>query len=641
MSARHPTVSAAARRSLATIFDDAAARHATTPATPLVTAAPAANSAAATFLSNVKSLTRDHFNEKVAKLVIRKVYEDKTQRFSGAESNVHALFAKLVLALRTAFTAEESAFGPLFDLEDASLPVRSEANRLIFSTLELIVHPTSPAADWIENSAESHPFDGKRALFEIARMLLDAGGPFQGTADLLSIKLVKDINPLSTISAFNAALRSARRNSTLNDEEVKPLFIKALDPVFYAPVVNRLLLHDQRAAESLATIQQWTRECYSQHSASGTAHGFNVTEDVSAHSYSENSDFRQIFSDVQNMMCGMKREIKNIKYRLDSTKGFTPRGEKHGRGPKLASRFGAEPLKPGGNISQTAVNKKVAFHKGTGEFVPLCRNSTCTATGAKHWHRDCPHGGPRGSGEFGAHEFSVGTPKNGMYATLFQSAVESGDNARFEAVCYLADESDIVTFADNIGFSVVEKPPTDGHAAGSDTVVFAGLRPEIDVSANQSFTFADKMATAFAEKPLHMNYIQDVSADNSDLLGDSTDAEDSDGEDVHLPPPVSLRGCGRPLPGFGKSGLLGLLVCSVFLLCAAVPIAATAFGDGHAGDMPAPPVGGAFTGCSRARATSRWCYGGAISNSSSQTQSQAGARWECDHWSGAVYLSGG
>eukprot|EP00854_Cymbomonas_tetramitiformis_P001793 gene1793-2461_t len=228
---------------------------------------------------------------------------------------------------------------------------------------------------------------------------------------------------------------------------------------------------------------------------------------------------------------------------------------------------------------------------------------------------------------------------------MTQAGVEALEKALANPTCKLAaidiPESDIVTFADNIGFSVVEKPPTDGHAAGSDTVVFAGLRPEIDVSANQSFTFADKMATAFAEKPLHMNYIQDVSADNSDLLGDSTDAEDSDGEDVHLPPPVSLRGCGRPLPGFGKSGLLGLLVCSVFLLCAAVPIAATAFGDGHAGDMPAPPVGGAFTGCSRARATSRWCYGGAISNSSSQTQSQAGARWECDHWSGAVYLSGG
>ncbi|KAK3280320.1 hypothetical protein CYMTET_11833 [Cymbomonas tetramitiformis] len=290
MSARPHNVPAAARRSLATIFDDSAVRHATTPATPLVTAAPAAwSSAAATFLSNVKSLARDHFDEKVAKLVIRKVYDEKTRRFTGAESNVNSVIAKLVLALRTAFTTEESAFGPLFDLEDATLPVRPEANRLLFSTLELIIHPTSPAADWIESSAESHPFDGKRALFEIARMLIDTGGPFQGTADLLSIKIVKDVNPLSSISAFNAALRSARRKSTLNDEE---------------------------------------------HSASGTAHGFAMIEDVSAHAYSEKYDFKQIFSGVQDMLCDMKREIKSINNRLDATKGFTPRGEKYGRGPK-------------------------------------------------------------------------------------------------------------------------------------------------------------------------------------------------------------------------------------------------------------------------------------------------------------------
>ncbi|KAK3242290.1 hypothetical protein CYMTET_48010 [Cymbomonas tetramitiformis] len=293
MSAHSRPVSAAARRSLATIFDDTAVRHATTPATPLVTAAPAASSAAAAFLANVKSLARDHFDEKVAKIIIRKVYEEKTQRFIGGESNVNSVFAKLVLALRTAFTTEEAAFGTLFDLEDATLLVRAEADRLLFSTLELIIHPTSPAAD------------------------CSSSGSCNGRAT----------------------------------------------------------------------------KCYSQHSASGTANGFAVTEEVSAHAYSEKSDFKLMFSGVQDMLYDMKREIKSINTRMDATKGFTPRGEKYGRGPKRF-RVGAEPLAHGGNTSQSTVNKKVAFHKGTGEFVPLCRNGTCAAAGAKHWHRDCPHGGP-------------------------------------------------------------------------------------------------------------------------------------------------------------------------------------------------------------------------------------------------------
>ena len=41
------------------------------------------------------------------------------------------------------------------------------------------------------------------------------------------------------------------------------------------------------------------------------------------------------------------------------------------------------------------------------------------------------------------------------------------------------------------------------------------------------------------------------------------------------------------------------MVCVLSLLCAAVPIVATAFGDGRTGDMPAspaPPVGGAAAG---------------------------------------------
>ncbi|KAK3266119.1 hypothetical protein CYMTET_25222 [Cymbomonas tetramitiformis] len=435
---------AAARRSLVTIFDDAAARHATTPATPTVAAAPAAQSAGALFLDAVKRLAKESFDERAAKLVIKKVYDDKHGRFDGTESNVSSVFARLVLALRDIFVTEESAFSSLFDLEDATLPVRAEANKLLFSTLEFIVAPVSPAADWMESSAEAHPFDGKRVLLEIARMLLDSGGPFQGTADLLAIK-INQFDPSRAIAAFNAALRSARRKSTLDHMEVKSLFIKSLDPVFYAPVVNRLLLHDQRAAESLATIQQWTRECYAQNGAD--SHVPPATRTFSALTLAgqnNDEDYKTVFSELRDQLYDVKKEIKTLHNRLDDTKGYTPRNDKkntigrvgHGDG----FRFAAKPLPEHGNFPQNFRGKssgKVAFHKPTGTFVPLCRHPACSATAEKHWHRDCPNGGPRG--HLGAHGFSIADSENDVLATLFQNAVDDNDADRFDAVCYIAD----------------------------------------------------------------------------------------------------------------------------------------------------------------------------------------------------------
>ncbi|KAK3246805.1 hypothetical protein CYMTET_43670 [Cymbomonas tetramitiformis] len=56
---------------------------------------------------------------------------------------------------------------------------------------------------------------------------------------------------------------------------------------------------------------------------------------------------------------------------------------------------------------------------------------------AKHWHRGCPNGSPRGK-ECGAHGFSTEDGENDAYAAMFQSVMESDDNDRFEAVCFLA-----------------------------------------------------------------------------------------------------------------------------------------------------------------------------------------------------------
>ncbi|KAK3246755.1 hypothetical protein CYMTET_43717 [Cymbomonas tetramitiformis] len=136
------------RRALSTIFDSAAARHANTPATPPA-AQPAANSAGAAFLASVRTLQREHFDMKVSKSVRQKLFEDKNGRFSGTECHASALFARMVSALQTTFVTEDIGFAPLFLLDDATLPIRVEANALLFSTLELMVDPASPTADWM------------------------------------------------------------------------------------------------------------------------------------------------------------------------------------------------------------------------------------------------------------------------------------------------------------------------------------------------------------------------------------------------------------------------------------------------------------------------------------------------------------
>ncbi|KAK3233028.1 hypothetical protein CYMTET_56645 [Cymbomonas tetramitiformis] len=564
---------AAARRSLVTIFDDAAARHATTPATPTVSAAPAAQSAGALFLDAVKRLARESFDERAAKLVIKKVYDDKHGRFDGTESNVSSVFARLVLALRDIFVTEESAFSSLFDLEDATLPVRAEANKLLFSTREFIVAPVSPAADWMESSAEAHPFDGKRVLLEIARMLLDSGGPFQGTADLLAIK-INQFDPSRAIAAFNAALRSARRKSTLDDMEVKSLFIKSLDPVFYAPV-------------------------------------------------SDDEDYKTVFSELRDQLYDMKKEIKALSNRLDDTKGYTPRNDKknaigrggHGDGV----RFAAKPLPEHGNFPQNFRGKssgKVAFHKPTGTFVPLCRHPSCSATAEKHWHRDCPNGGPRG--QVGAHGFSIADSENDMLAVMFQNAVDDDDAARFDAVCYIADgKPELYDTASAFSFAVAEErvpdtideylgyrqpadtrlgvcavggatnihnfkihgevhadaldvpPPPAPPSAPQSVVSDEGMYPISALHAHEPHaTFMDKFAfdldIAGPEPTLAMHHMGPVAPVDSV----SVTTDDSEDDDECLPPPRQALGCGRPQMGFGFSALTSLAVCLMFVVCA-------------------------------------------------------------------------
>ncbi|KAK3283404.1 hypothetical protein CYMTET_8895 [Cymbomonas tetramitiformis] len=193
---------------------------------------------------------------KVCKAVQRKLFESKEDRFSGNESHASALFTRLVSALRTSFVTEDIGFAPLFTLDNAALAIRvMEANDILFSTLELLIHPASPAADcWMDSSNSAFPSDGKRVLLEFARRMLASGEPFQGQSDMLSVRVLANVDPHDAISDFNAALKAARARATLLDEAVKSLFIQALDQPFYQPLVSRLLLYDQRAAHDLLTF---------------------------------------------------------------------------------------------------------------------------------------------------------------------------------------------------------------------------------------------------------------------------------------------------------------------------------------------------------------------------------------------------
>ncbi|KAK3279421.1 hypothetical protein CYMTET_12698 [Cymbomonas tetramitiformis] len=140
------------------------------------------------------------------------------------------------------------------------------------------------------------------------------------TSELLGIRFLANVNPHSDIINFNAALASAKRKNTLDTEEIKGLFIDALDKVFCATVVNRLTLTDQRAAV-------------------GPKHATTVDKTV--------------LDLITSIILDLRRQVKTLSSRMDDTKDFTPRGAKP-RGKMI--HFAARDLPAGGN-QQTIGNK--------------------------------------------------------------------------------------------------------------------------------------------------------------------------------------------------------------------------------------------------------------------------------------------
>ncbi|KAK3284649.1 hypothetical protein CYMTET_7712 [Cymbomonas tetramitiformis] len=584
------------RRTLSTIFDSVAARHANTPATPPA-AQPPANSAGATFLASVRTLQRGHFDMKVAKHVQRKLFDGKEGRFSGAESHAAAIFTRMVSALQTIFVTEDIGFAPLFTLGDATLAVRVEANNLLFSTLELLVDPSSPAADWMDSSHASFPTDGKRGLLEFARRMIPIGDPFQGQADMFAVRIPAGMDPHGPIEDFNAALKAARSRAMLMDEDVKSLFIKALDTTFYLPA----------GGVPLASSRPTSRPRPPHYSAMGT-----------------------LTYDGPRLEAAIGRLPRRRRVRAVPT-GITPRADKPDR--RVKTRFAASPLPKGGNWSQS-VSKKVAFHRDTGATIPYCQNQVYAKGKARHWHRDCPNGGRTGLSAYAFAEEA----ENSVLAAKFQHAIDHGDPVEFDALCMLAGGKPEV-FTDLSACSFCEE---DGEVLVSAVTEFSEMArtagastfnintftadlpvvseptahsPPASVESEEEWTgppnpFCPPVTRTFAdfiestgialgapdEPAANMNLLSAVEAPERvmDYKPATYATSDDDDEDASMAPPRPRYGCGNAIPGFGRSLLTSSLVCALFVICAtAAPHTVADVGGAGARTCTAPPVGGA------------------------------------------------
>ncbi|KAK3279639.1 hypothetical protein CYMTET_12501 [Cymbomonas tetramitiformis] len=312
------------------------------------------------------------FDESVATHVAKKILGGKSERFAGNEHNADVLFFKLVPAIKEAFISEDLQFESLFDLSDATVTVRAEANRLLFSTMELIIYRTQT---------------------------------------LLSVRVKANEDPQDTIAIFNSALASARRKNTLDDDEVKGLFINALDPAYYAPVVNKTAFPAASASAVDKHVYALTTE---------------EAVDCSA------------LSDLASIVLDLKKQVIALANKINGH-GYTPRSNKPGRPGQKIHRLAVDDLPTGGSWPQ-GLSKKIAFDKSRAEFVPVCRHSVCLKASAKHWHRDCPHGGPRAEkgDSVSMNAFATADYELDYLATSFRNALDTGDNDKFNALCVLA-----------------------------------------------------------------------------------------------------------------------------------------------------------------------------------------------------------
>ncbi|KAK3264696.1 hypothetical protein CYMTET_26577 [Cymbomonas tetramitiformis] len=247
---------------------------------------------------------------------------------------------------------------------------------------------------------------------------------------------------------------------------------------------------------------------------------------------------------------------------------------------------------------------------------------------------DCPNGGRTGLSAYAFAEEA----ENSVLAAKFRHAINHDDAEEFDALCMLAGGKPDI-FADLSACSFCEE---DGEAlvsavtelselartAGASTFsvnTFTADVPVVSepathsppawVESDEGWTgppnpFCPPVTRTFADfiestgialgapdgPPVSMNLLSAVEATES-VVGyePATYAtSDDDDEDASVALPQPRYGCGRGIPGLGRSLLTSSLVCALFVICAtAAPHAASGVGGADARACAAPPVGGA------------------------------------------------
>ncbi|KAK3282906.1 hypothetical protein CYMTET_9376 [Cymbomonas tetramitiformis] len=408
-------------RRLETIFDDVGAQHTATPHTPQL---PAPTTAAAREnLEKCQQLARDNFDRKVAKIVATKILGDKSDRFAGTETDAIDIFSQIMHELRAQFLLRSQAFAPLFDLANMTVEARHEANEMLLSALTFLARPGSPARDWLEASGSDVPGDGKRAALEVVRMLQEHSEPFDSFESLLAVRIPSSGDPDRGIREFNGPLRDVQRSHTLPEDAVKRQFLKALgNSALYRDLANSLARADQRQGVSLLTIQARVREQF--------RHGLKVSDaPVSALSFGDGaSDLAAALSSLQKQLERMQQDIRDLK--RQKREGAPPAGKHLTRSAAKHHRAGVKPL---------GTAPPVSFDKKSGAFVPHCRNAECAQSGLKHWHAECPNGGPHSAHYCGA----VEDYETDCLAVRFQRFYDAGDEHAFESLCTMEGRPEV------------------------------------------------------------------------------------------------------------------------------------------------------------------------------------------------------
>ncbi|KAK3280027.1 hypothetical protein CYMTET_12117 [Cymbomonas tetramitiformis] len=422
-------------RRLETIFDDVGAQHTATPHTPQLPAP--ATAAAREVLDRCQQLARDNFDRKVAKIVATKILGDKSDRFVGTESDAVDIFSQIMHELRAQFLLQSQALAPLFDLTDMTVAARHEGNELLLSALTFLARPGSPARDWLEASGSDVPGDGKRAALEVVRMLQERSEPFDSFESLLAVRIPSSEDPDRDIREFNGVLRDVQRSHNLPEDAVKRQFLKALgNAALYRDLANSLARADQRQGVSLLTIQARVREQF--------RHGLKVSgTPVSALSFGDGaSDLAAALSSLQKQLERMQQDIRDLK--RQKREGAPPAGKHLTRSAAKHHRAGVKPL---------GTAPPVSFDKKSGAFVPHCRNAECAQSGLKHWHAECPNGGPQSAHYCGA----VEDYETDCLAVRFQRFYDAGDEHAFESLCTMEGRPEVVELS---AHSFVPAEPT-------------------------------------------------------------------------------------------------------------------------------------------------------------------------------------